>query len=139
MSEARNTAEAFYGALSAGDIEKAAGFIAEDSIEHTPPPMPDFKGGPEGFKQMFGVYRAAFPDLKVEVTTLLVDGDMVAAHGTWTGTHSGSMMGEEPTGQSVTGNFIDLLKIAGGKMVEHRGYGDDAQVMGALGIKPPEG
>ena len=37
----------------------------------------------------------------------------------------------------MTGNFIEMCRVADGKLVEHRTYGDDMQVMAALGIGPP--
>jgi len=133
----RKTANAFYEALTSLNVDAAAALLSADSIEHTPPPIPDFQNGPEGFKKLFAVYTAAFPDLKLTVEKVAVEGDWFFGYGTWTGTHKGSMMGEEPTGKTVTGQFIEMSRVKDGKLVEHRSFGDDMQVMGALGMAPP--
>jgi predicted ester cyclase len=44
----------------------------------------------------------AFPDYRWEIEHLLVDGDVVAAHFTDTGTHRGEWLGVPATGRRVT-------------------------------------
>jgi len=38
---------------------------------------------------------------------------------TWSGTHQGEFMGIPATGKSVSFGVIDIIRIAGGKLVEH--------------------
>ncbi len=99
--------------------------------------MPGQAPGAEGLKQMFGMFRTAFPDMKVTVEEMIAEKDLVSARITLVGTHKGSFMGETPTGKKVTMKGLDLLRIKKGKMTEVWHYGDDMAVMGELGIKPP--
>jgi predicted ester cyclase len=133
----RAVANAFYEAMTSNDFDKASTFLADDCIEHNPPPIPDFKPGPEGFKAMVAMWGVGFTDLTIKIEKVAVEGDWFFAHGTWSGKHTGSMMGETATGNDVTGNFIEMSRVADGKLVEHRSYGDDMKVFAALGIAPP--
>ena len=57
--------------------------------------------GPAAFKPFFRQLKGAFPDLRVEVLQVVVEGDRVAAHCRVTGTHRGGQLGFPPTGRSV--------------------------------------
>lgn len=43
----------------------------------------------------------AFPNLRHEITLILAEGDLVAAHQVWRGTHGGEFMGVAATGEQV--------------------------------------
>ena len=83
-------------------------------------------------KQFFAMFRDAFPDAAVAIDELLVDGDRVAIATTLTGTHTGELMGMAPTGRSVSVTGIDIVRIEGGLIVEHRGLTDIVGLMRQL-------
>ena len=56
----------------------------EDFVEHEE--MPGLEPSKEGVKQLFHMYRAAFPDLRMEVQDVLVSGDKAVARVRATGT-----------------------------------------------------
>ncbi len=58
--------------------------------------------GPEMIKKFVGELRSAFPDLKVSIGQVLIDGNKVAWQRTHTGTHQGKFLGFEPTGMNTT-------------------------------------
>lgn len=58
--------------------------------------------GPELIKKFVGELRAAFPDLKVSISQVLIEKNRVAWIRTHTGTHQGNFLGFEPTGMSTT-------------------------------------
>src|SRR5262245_43364186 len=59
--------------------------------------------GPDGFKQrQYLPFLAAFPDLRVEVESVLDQGDQVVVRWSATGTHCGGGLGCPPTGRAVT-------------------------------------
>jgi steroid delta-isomerase-like uncharacterized protein len=105
-------------------------FFAEDFVSHNNPP--GFPPGVEGVKQFFEMFRTAFPDAAVAIDELVADGDRVAVATTLTGTHEGTLMGVEPTGRSVSVTGIDIVRIEGGKIVEHRGLTDIVGLMRQL-------
>ena len=48
-------------------------------------------------------------------------------------------MGIPPTGQSISINVIDILRIVEGKFVEHWGVMDSMAMMQQLGVVPAPG
>ena len=61
---------------------------------------------------------AAFPDLKTTVTQWVIEGDMITAMVTFTGTQTGDFLGVAPTGKSVTFSIIDIWRVQDGKIAE---------------------
>ncbi len=70
---------------------------------------------------------------------MIAEGDKVVVRGTWSGTHKGEFMGIAPTGKSVSFGVIDIVRIAGGKVVEHWGQMDNLRMMQQLGVIPAPG
>ena len=120
-----------------GDLDKAGEFIAPDFVDHAAPP--GFPTGLEGAKQMFGMYRSAFPDLRVSAEDLIGEGDRVVARWTSRGTHQGALMGIPPTGKEVVATGIDIFRISGGKIVEHWANFDQLGMLQQLGAIPMPG
>jgi predicted ester cyclase len=100
-------------------------------VSHNNPP--GFPPGRDGVKQFFATFRDAFPDVSVAIDELVADGDMVAVATTFTGTHEGELMGIAPTGRRLSVTGIDMVRIAGGRIVEHRGLTDIVGLMRQLG------
>jgi predicted ester cyclase len=105
-------------------------FFAADFVSHNNPP--GFPPGVEGVKRFFTTFRDGFPDVSVEIDELMVEGDLVAVATTFTGTHEGELMGVAPTGRRVSVTGIDIVRVAGGKIAEHRGLTDIVGLMRQL-------
>jgi steroid delta-isomerase-like uncharacterized protein len=93
----------------------------------------------EGVKQLIAMFRSAFPDFKVTIDDILAEGDQVVIRATWSGTQKGAFMGVPPTGKSVSFGVIDIIRIGGGKFVEHWGQMDSMGLMMQLGAIPMPG
>jgi steroid delta-isomerase-like uncharacterized protein len=116
-----------------GNLDVADELLALDYVDHDPS-LPEDVHGPEGFKQYVGMYRAAFPDLHVQIEDQLAEGDRVATRWTGTGTHDGELAGIAPTGKRVTVPGMEIVRIANGKLVEGwEGY-DSGTLMQQLGV-----
>src|SRR5215218_3984311 len=116
-----------------GNLDVADELLALDYVDHDPS-LPEDVHGPEGFKQYVGMYRAAFPDLHVQIEDQLAEGDRVATRWTGTGTHDGELAGIAPTGKRVTVPGMEIVRIANGKLVEGwEGY-DSGTLMRQLGV-----
>lgn len=63
-------------------------------------------------------FRAAFPDLTVELEHLIAEGDMVAIRATGRATHSGAFQGVPPTGRAWTATCTALYRVESGAIVE---------------------
>jgi steroid delta-isomerase-like uncharacterized protein len=116
-----------------GNLDVADELLALDYVDHDPS-LPEDVHGPEGFKQYVGMYRAAFPDLHVQIEDQLAEGDRVATRWTGTGTHDGELAGIAPTGKRVTVPGMEIVRIANGRLVEGwEGY-DSGTLMRQLGV-----
>ena len=118
-----------------GNMSRADEFLAPDFVEREelPPGIPRDR---EGVKQLTAMMRSAFPDFKATIDDIVAEGDKVVIRQTWSGTHKGEFMGVPPTGKSVSFGVIDILRIAGGKCVEHWGQMDNMGLMQQLGVIP---
>jgi predicted ester cyclase len=123
--------ERFHNALlDSRDVDAIHEFVADDFASHnTPPGLPEGIAGARGFFEMLHV---AFPDAHVEIEQLVADEEWVAVATRLSGTHSGPLMGLDPTGRRVSVTMVDLVRIAGGKIVEHRGLTDTVGMLRQL-------
>lgn len=124
-----------YELISAGDIDGFGEHVADEFVEHEE--TPGFERSKEGVKQMFRMYRAAFPDLRMEAEDVLVSGDKVVVRARATGTHQGEFMGMPATGKSVDVQLIDIIRFGDdGLAHEHWGVLDALGMMQQLGAIP---
>ena len=82
----------------------------------------------------------AFSDAKLEVDTVVVDGDWVAHTGTFKGTHDGTLSSPEgdvpATGRRLEGRCSQFVRFQDGKSVEEYLYYDQMDVVAQLGLMP---
>ena len=117
-----------------GQLPVADEIIAADFVDHDP--VSGQRSGLDGYKEMVGAFRAAFPDLRVKNEDVIVEGDKVVARWTARGTHSGALMNIPPTGRQVTLKGVDILRIEGGKIAERWGEFDALGMLQQLGVVP---
>ncbi len=107
--------------------------ISSSYVNHN---FPASAPGAEGFKQVIGMFRAAFPDFRVAVEDVVAEGDRVATRGAMSGTHQGEFMGIPATGERIAVPYIDIWRIEGGKGVENWVQMDMLGMMQQLGVIP---
>lgn len=88
--------------------------------------------GRSGQRAAVEVFLGAFGDLRNEILLLLAEGDLVAAHQCWTGTHTGPFAGVEATGRTVTFTSTAVLRVADGFIAEAWDQVDVAGLMAQL-------
>ena len=121
----------FYETLNKQDVTALDRFGAADLVDHgLPPGVPPTL---EGAKQFLGMFFSAFPDLHIVSDDMIAEGDKVVAHVYFSGTHKGDFQGMPPTGKQVKVEAFDMVRISGGKLVEHWGVFDAAGMMRQLG------
>jgi steroid delta-isomerase-like uncharacterized protein len=118
-----------------GNLRLIDEIMAPDFVEHEQLP-PGIPGGREGVKQLTASFRSSFPDFKATIEDILAEGDKVVIRMTWRGTQKGEFMGIPPSGKMVNFGVIDIIRIAGGKFVEHWGQMDMMGMMQQLGAVP---
>ena len=76
-----------YDLLNAGDIDGFGALLADGFVEHEE--TPGLAPTKEGVLQFFRMYRAAFPNLRMDPEDVLASGDKVVARVRATGTPRG--------------------------------------------------
>lgn len=69
-------------------------------------------------KSIVSSYRAAFPDLKVRINTMVAEGNKVAVQVTFEGTHRGVYEGFQPTNKRSRFTDMQVFTFADGKIAE---------------------
>ncbi len=121
-SDAAEVVQRLHDAVRDGAMEAAAELFAPDFVSHNLPP--GLPAGRDGVRIWYETLQAAFPDLSVEIDDLVAAGDRAAAATTLRGTHTGELMGIAPSGRRVAVTGIDIVRVADGRIVEHRGLTD---------------
>ena len=88
----------------------------------------------EDYRKMVTTWRTAFPDLKMEVNDIIINGDKAAARYTVTGTHLGELWGYKPTGKLFQFDEIYIVRVEAGKIVETWGVWDEYGFRKQLGF-----
>ena len=68
--------------------------------------------------QLYDTYSSAFPDFRITIDDAVAEGDRVAIHQTFAGTHTGPLGGIAPSGNRVTVLALAIFRLAGGKVAE---------------------
>jgi steroid delta-isomerase-like uncharacterized protein len=84
------------------------------------------------FKEFWKSFLSAFPDLKVTVDDVLLDGEKTAIRLSFGGTHSGEGIGIPPTGRRFRSTAIVIVKWRDGKIAESWNEFDAAGMMRQL-------
>lgn len=135
MSKEQNGAALtqFAEAVNTGNYDLFDKVVAPDCVDHDPGPgqVP----GPKGYRALFTEMRAAFPDMKAELATMVADDDSIAFAYTFTGTHNGPLMGIAATGKKVKFRGLQISKFRDGKMVERWGSSDQLGMLQQIGAR----
>ena len=87
-----------------------------------------------------GVFQEAFPDGRLEVGPLLVDGSSVAVEGKFVGTHDGILHSPDgdvaPTGRAVELRWSSAYEVSGAELTSEHLYFDQMDLLGQLGLLP---
>ena len=70
-------------------------------------------------RQFFPRLLRAFPDLAIRIESILAEGDQVATHAWYEGTHKGELMGYEATGRKLRFQVVSMDRLEDGKIVQH--------------------
>src|SRR3954471_8568702 len=80
----------FYEAIDRGDLAAMDELVAEDYIDHSPPPFPGLAPGREGLKQAFRMFWEATPGHH-RIEDQIAEGDKVVTRMTAYGKHEGDL------------------------------------------------
>jgi steroid delta-isomerase-like uncharacterized protein len=75
--------------------------------------------GPEEFKaRQYTPFLAAFPDLRVEIESMIAQDDHVVVRWSATGTHCGDGLGCRPTQETASFRGITWIHVRDGKLMD---------------------
>ena len=100
-----------------------------------PPGMPTDR---EGGKMFLGGFLSAFPDSQFTIDEMIAEGDRVVTKKTFTGTHTADLGEIAATGKRVTIQYVDILRLRDGQIIEHWLSMDQLSFMQQLGVIPTQ-
>jgi predicted ester cyclase len=127
-------AREFYEFWNSGDDALLKQAISPSFTDRTLPP-----GRPQGPQRPAFAshqFRAAVPDLRVEVKKMIVAGDYITVHMVFTGHFTGVLGHVQGKGQSITFIATDLLKVTEGRITDNWHIEDNLSLMKQLGVVP---
>lgn len=140
MSEAnKELIRKMLAGADANDIGVLEEVLADDYVDHNPPPFQGPEPGLAGARDGFTVATKIFSDWHHEVLAQYADGDIVITRVVGRGKHTGEMMGFPASNNEVSMEGIAIHRIADGKIAEHWGQVDAAGLLMQMGAFPPPG
>jgi len=129
-SAARQTADAdraayvdisdgIIAALNGDDPGALDAWVAPDAVGHVPLSTPGEGKNLSWVKERLLVAVTAFPERKITVKGLIVEGDQISAHGIFEGTHDGPLKDLSPTGGKIVVAWIAFVTVKAGKVSEY--------------------
>ena len=137
MSDTRTAFDAWIDAFNSHDQAAIRDLTADDCIFEGPGVR--LEGGDATVGYAMG-WLNAFSDAKIQVDSVVVDGDWAAMTGYFKGTHDNTLSGPggdvPATGRRLEGRCSQFVRFADGKSVEEYLYYDQMDVATQLGIVP---
>jgi steroid delta-isomerase-like uncharacterized protein len=99
----------------------------------SPPGVPPDRDGGKLFLQAFA---QAYPDATFTIDDMIAEGDQVVTKKTMSGTNTGDFAGVPATGRRVTIQFVDIMRVRDGRIVQHWNIIDQLSWLTQLGIIP---
>src|SRR5437763_2714774 len=127
----------FYEEIDKGNIDILDELVAQDYIDHNPPPFPGLARGREGVKQSFRMFQQATPGYH-RIEDQIAEGDKVVTRLTSYRKHTGDLPGAPATGNDMKMTSITIHRIAGGKLVEKWAEKDVMALLQQIGVMPAQ-
>jgi predicted ester cyclase len=135
---AREVVKEYFDALLAKDLDRAVATWEPGSQDR----LYGFADlvAPHGIRDYFAGIFGAIPDFKIEVDSIVAEGDQVAVHWHAAGTFDGTrkFQGLVPNGRRVELEGLDLLTVEEGKIVSNHAYTNGMEFARQVGALPPQ-
>jgi predicted ester cyclase len=124
--------------FNAGRVASVEELKVSSYLDWTPLPAPyqDVNLPVSGIKDALPEWLGSLPDFRFSSDRMMAESEFVVCIGRWSAHHKGTYKGHAPTDKRLGGTRIDIFRVAGDKMVEHWGCGNELafmQMIGALG------
>ncbi|MFJ6794949.1 ester cyclase [Streptomyces sp. NPDC091268] len=128
----------FYEQIDQGNIDALDELVAEDYVDHSPPPFPVAASGREGLKEVFRLFWDATPGTH-EVEQQIAEGDKVVTRITARGVHRGDLPGVPATGREISMTATVIHRVENGRLAEKWSDKDTLALLQQLGVLPRMG
>jgi steroid delta-isomerase-like uncharacterized protein len=128
----------FYEEIDKGNVDALGELVAENYMDHSPPPFPGFAPGRQGLEQAFRLFWDATPGTH-EIEDQIAEGDKVVTRLTARGVQKGNLPGIPATGNSIVMTATVVHRIENGKLAEKWSDKDVLGMLQQLGVIPPPG
>jgi steroid delta-isomerase-like uncharacterized protein len=118
---------------NAGRLELIDELFREDHVYHDPV-LPDLSIGPAGVRERIATFMGAMPDAIVTVFDWVEEGDALVARWSWSGTHTGDLLGMAPTNRTVRTTGMHMFHVTSGRVVESWAAYDALGLLARLGL-----
>jgi steroid delta-isomerase-like uncharacterized protein len=125
----------FYEEIDKGNVDAMDDLVAEDYLDHSPPPFPGFAPGREGVKQAFRLFWDATPG-RHQIEDQIAEGDKVVTRLTAYGVHEGDLPGIPATGRQIKMTGTVIHRIENGKLAEKWSDKDVLGFLQQVGVIP---
>jgi steroid delta-isomerase-like uncharacterized protein len=126
----------FYEEIDKGNLEAMDELVAEDYIDHSPPPFPGLGEGRESLKRAFEIFWRATPGRHV-IEDQIAEGDKVVTRLTAYGRHEDDLPGIPKTGADLKMTATVIHRIENGRLAEKWSDKDVLGFLQQLGVIPP--
>ena len=130
----RKLVEDYTNAWAKGDAIRLEGLLDNGFRFNNPPP--GLTADKKGAIAMSALFAKAFPDLKIRIEKVVIQGDNVATRASATGTHKGEFMGVAPTNKRTVTGIVSITTVRNGKIVEDVTEFDSLGLFAQLGEFP---
>lgn len=124
----------FYEEIDKGNLDAMDDLVAEDYIDHSPPPFP-LPQGREGLKEAFRLFWKSTPGYH-RIEDQVAEGDKVVTRLTAIGAHEDDLPGIPKTGNKLEMTAVAIHRIADGKLAEKWSDKDNLGLLQQLGVIP---
>jgi predicted ester cyclase len=128
----------YFDALAEQDLDRAVATWKPGSMDR----LYGFADmvAPDGIRDYFSSMFAAIPDFRLEVQSIVREGDQVAVHWRASGTFDGDrkFQGLDPNGRRVELQGLDLLTVEEGRIVSNYAYTNGMEFARQVGALPPQ-
>jgi predicted ester cyclase len=125
----------FYEEIDKGNLAAMDELVAEDYVDHSPPPFPGLGEGREGLKQAFKIFWEATPGYH-QIEDQIAEGDKVVTRMTAYGKQEGELPGIPGTGADLKMTATVIHRVENGRLVEKWSDKDVLAFLQQLGVMP---
>lgn len=123
---------------SGGNLDVIPDLVTDDFVYHNPMVGEPVRG-PDGYRKLAETFRDAFSNIDMEVKEMLAVDDAVTVRYTTRATHTGEIMGVEPTNERIELTGILINHLEDGKLKEMYVNDDALGLFEQIGaVEPPD-